>query len=138
MTNTDERRWRQRLASFGAALKRLDEACGQESYSDLERAGLVKTFEFTFEFGWKVMKDLLFYEGHDLNSPRDIIRKSFESGYISENDCEMFLYALNTRNTLSHAYRDELAREAETLIKVRYHPMLRRLWQTLKQKAQHD
>ena len=135
MTSTDERRWRQRLASFGTALKRLEEACGQDSYSDLERAGLVKTFEFTFELGWKVLKDLLFYEGYDVNSPREIIRKSFEVGYISEEDCEMFLFALDTRNTLSHVYRDKLARDAVSLINGQFHPMLRRLWNTLESKS---
>ena len=69
MTNTDERRWRQRLESFGAALARLDEACEQDSYTNLERAGLVQTFAFSYELGWKVLKDLLFHDGHDLNGP---------------------------------------------------------------------
>ena len=135
VTSTDEQRWRQRLASFGTALARLDEACEQDSYSNLERAGLARTFEFTFELGWKVLKDLLFYEGHDANSPRETIRKSFEAGYIGEEDCETFLYALSTRKTMSHVYKDELAREAEVLIKLRYHPMLRRLWRALERKS---
>ena len=135
MTNTDERRWRQRLESFGAALARLDEACEQASYTNLERAGLVQTFAFSYELGWKVLKDLLFHEGHDLNSPREVIRRSFESGYIGEDDCETFLDAVGKRNTLSHAHRDEVAREAEALIKGRYHPMLRRLRRTLERKG---
>ena len=135
MTNTDERRWRQRLESFGAALARLDEACEQASYTNLERAGLVQTFASSWELGWKVLKDLLFHDGHDLNSPREVIRKSFESGYIGEDDCETFLDAVGRRNTLSHACRDEVAREAEALIKGRYHPMLRRLRRTLERKG---
>ena len=136
MTSTNEQRWRQRLASFGTALKRLDEACEQDSYSNLERAGLMQTFVFTYELGWKVLQDLLFYDGHSgLNGPRDVMRKSFESGYIGEDDCETFLYALDIRNTLSHDYRDELAHKTESLIKGRFHPMLRRLWQTLEHKS---
>ena len=135
MTNTDERRWRQRLDSFGAALARLDEACEQDSYTNLERAGLVQTFTFSYALGWKVLKDLLFHEGHDLNGPREVIRQSFESGYIGEDDCETFLDAVGKRNTLSHTYRDEVAREAESLIKGRYHPMLRRLRRTLERKG---
>ena len=135
MTNTDERRWRQRLESFGAALARLDEACERDSYTNLERAGLVRTFAFSYELGWKVLKDLLFHDGHDLNGPREVIRQGFESGYIGEDDCETFLDAVGKRNTLSHAYRDEPAREAEALIKGRYHPMLRRLRRTLERKG---
>lgn len=135
MMNTDQRRWQQRLNNFGSALAQLDKACEQDSYTDLERAGLVQTFVFSYELGWKVLKDLLHYEGQDSNSPREAIRKSFESGYISEDDCETFLDALDRRNLLTHTYSDTLARSAESLIKLRYHPMLCRLWQKLEQKS---
>ncbi len=135
MANSDEKRWRQRLANFGAVLTQLDEACEQDSYSNLERVGLLRIFESSYELGWKVLKDLLFHEGHDVNSPRGVIRKSFESGYLGEDDCETFLYAIGNRSMLMHAYRDELAREAETLIKGRYHPMLRRLRETLERSS---
>ncbi len=48
----------------------------RERYDDLERAGLIKTFEFCFELSWNVLKDLLFYEGHEVKVPRAAIRKS--------------------------------------------------------------
>ena len=135
MSSTDETRWKQRLASFGLALAQLSEACAQESYSNLERAGLVKTFEFCFELSWKVLKDLLFYEGYEEKGPRSTIRKSFEVEYIDEQDCELLLEALEKRNTMSHTYRESAAHEAETLVKNRYHPVLVRLHATLSAKA---
>ena len=135
MSSTDETRWKQRLASFGLALAQLNEACAQESYSNLERAGLVKTFEFCFELSWNVLKDLLFYEGYEEKVPRSAIRRSFEVDYIDEQDCELLLEALEKRNILSHAYRQSAALEAEALIKDRYHPVLVRLHATLSAKA---
>ena len=135
MSSTDETRWKQRLASFGLALAQLNEACAQESYSNLERAGLVKTFEFCFELSWNVLKDLLFYEGYEEKVPRSAIRRSFEVDYIDEQDCELLLEALEKRNILSHAYRESAALEAEALIKDRYHPVLVRLHATLIAKA---
>ncbi len=134
MSNTDEIRWQQRLENFGKALSQLDEACEQDSYTDLEQAGLVQTFEFSFELAWNVLKDLLFYEGYDVKVPREAIRKSFEVDYLDENDCETFLDALDKRNLLSHTYREEVALQAEELIKERYHPMLRRLHATLEKR----
>ena len=122
------------MESFSAALARLDEACQQASYTNLERAGLMQTFVFSYELGWKVLRDLLLYDGYDPNSPRDVIRQSFEAGYLDENDCETFLDAVGRRNLLAHTYRDEAAREAEALIKNRYHPMLRRLHRALERK----
>ena len=134
MDNTDEERWRLRLDSFGAALARLDEACEQASYMNLERAGLIHTFTCSCELGWKVLKDLLFYEGHDANGPREAVRKGFEAGYLDEEDCETFLDAIGRRNMLSRAYGDDMAREAEALIKGQYHPMLRRLGRRLERR----
>ena len=131
MSNSDERRWQQRLDTFGTAFAQLTNACERERYDYLELAGLIKTFEFSFELAWKVLKDLLFYEGHDVKAPRAVIRKSFEVDYIGESDCETLLDALNKRNLLSHAYVLDVAEEAETLIKERYHPVLLRLHQTL-------
>ena len=130
MSNTDERRWQQRHDNFGAALAQLTAACERERYDDLERAGLIKTFEFCFELSWKVLKDLLFYEGYDVKVPRAAIRKSFEVEYIDESDCETLLDALDKRNLLSHTYWSDVAREAETLIKNRYHSVLLRLYRT--------
>lgn len=131
MSNSNERRWQQRLDNFGKALAQLTNACERERYDDLERAGLIKTFEFCFELSWKVLKDLLFYEGYELKVPRAVFRKSFEVDYIDENDCEILLDALDKRNLLSHTYWSKVAREAETLIKKRYHAVLLRLYRTL-------
>ena len=134
MSNTDEIRWQQRLENFGKALSQLEAACDKEEYSDLERAGLVQMFEFSFELGWKTLKDLLFYEGYDEKTPRKVIRKSFEMEYISEDDSEVFLDALGKRNLLSHTYEEETALEAESLIKEQYCPLLRRIYDTLESK----
>ena len=131
MSNSDERRWQQRFDNFGTALAQLTSACERERYNDLERAGLIKTFEFCFELSWNVLKDLLFYEGYEVKVPRAAIRKSFEVDYIDENDCETLIDALDKRNLLSHTYRRNVAREAETLIKERYHAVLLRLYRTL-------
>ena len=63
--------------------------------------------------------------------PRAAIRKSFEVDYINEDDCETLLDALDKRNLLSHTYWSDVAREAETLIKERYYPVLLRLYRAL-------
>jgi len=131
MTNRSEIRWRQRLENLGKAMSQLDSACSHEKYSDLERAGLVQTFEFTFELAWKTLKDLLNFEGFDVNTPREAIRQAFESGYLNESDAEMLLDALEKRNLLTHTYHEETALEAESLIKNRYAPVLRGLLERL-------
>lgn len=135
-SSSDKTRWRQRLDNFGKALSQLTQACSMDKYNDLERAGLVKEFEFCFELAWNTLKDLLYYEGYDAKVPRAIIRKSFEVEYIGEDDCETFLDALEKRNLLSHTYNADAALAAEKLIKRKYHPMLQRLHATLEEKRE--
>ena len=127
MSNTDEIRWRQRFENFQKAIAQLETACEKGEYFDLERAGLVQMFAFSYELGWKTLKDLMFYEGYDVKTPRSTIRKAFEAGYIDETDTELWLDALDKRNILSHTYREEGAEEAVKLIKNQYTPMLDRV-----------
>ena len=134
MTNSNEVRWQQRHESFGQALSQLVQACEREELDDLERTGLIKTFEICFELSWKVLKDLLFYEGYDEQTPRAILRKSFDIDYIDETDCEVLLDALNKRNLLSHTYAKDLAQHVEDLIKDVYLPILVKIDQTLNTK----
>ncbi|MDX9964555.1 HI0074 family nucleotidyltransferase substrate-binding subunit [Desulfobacter postgatei] len=134
MSNADEIRWKQRLENFGRALNQLGMACNRENLSELERAGLIQMFEFSFALAWKTLKDTLFYEGYNVKSPRETIRTSFEQKYISEDDTEIFLEAMEKGNLLSHTYQEENAVEAEHLIRTCYFPLLRRIYQTLEQK----
>ena len=128
-------RWKQRFTSFDKVLIQLDDACVKSSYSDLERAGLIKTFELCFELFWKVLKDLLLYEGYEEKGPRSVIRRSFEVGYIDEQDCEILLEALEKRNVLSHTYSENVSIEVEALIKSHYYPVLSRLRTVLRARA---
>lgn len=131
MGQANEVRWLQRLHSFGTALARLDEACAKDSYTDLERAGLVQTFMFTYELSWKTLRARLAFLGFTATSPRETIRQAFEAGYLDEDDCEAFLRALDNRNRMSHTYNADDARYVEDLIKGEFHEVLRRLQTTL-------
>jgi len=125
MNDQRKARWRQRLENFGRALARLERACEQESYSDLELAGLVQMFEFSFELCWNSLKDLLSHEGYDAKSPRAAIRTAFKAGYLDDEEASSLLDALEKRNLLSHTYNEATAHEAQRLIQQQYCPVLR-------------
>ena len=77
---------------------------------------------FTYELSWKVLKDLLYYQGSDMKTPRDVIRQSFQVSYLNEDDCELFLKAIDERNKLIHIYNKEEALVAGELIKNQFFP----------------
>ena len=134
MANSDANRWQKRLENFGRVLAKLESACKKDNYTELERAGLVRMFEFTMELAWKTLKDLLFYEGFDVGTPREAIRKAFEAGYLTEEETETLLEALTKRNLLSHTYDEKTAEEAERLIKNMFTPVFRALYNNLQRK----
>lgn len=136
MSNTDSVRWRQRLESFEAAMRRLDDACDQEQYSELEMAGLIQTYEFSFELAWKTLKDLLFVEGIDAKSPRQVLREAHDNDLL--DDIDLALEALESRNRLSHTYSEEEAQEAVKLIKDIYAPLLTKILETLRKRRESE
>lgn len=125
-------RWILRYRNFANALEQLRQACDLETYSKLERAGLVQTFAFTFELAWKTLKDLLFADGLTEYSPRGTLRQSLQQEYLTDDDCEDLLDALDKRNLLAHTYNEEAALLVEDLIKMKYFPALEGLEESLK------
>ena len=122
-------RWKLRFENLKDAFAKLEKGCEQEEYNDLELAGLVQTFNFTFELCWKTLKDLLTSEGYEVNSPRETIRKAFEMSLI--DNVEQWFNALESRNLLSHIYNESTAKQAEAWIKGNFEPMLRECVATL-------
>ena len=127
-----ENRWKQRFQNFEKAYKKLQSAVQLEEFSELERAGLIQTFEFTFELAWKTLKDVLEYEGYEVKSPRETIKKAFEVEYIT--DGEGWLDILNKRNLMSHTYDEGTSIEVAELITDNYYELILQLYNLLEDK----
>lgn len=115
-------RWKQRFENYTSSLKEFKIAIDKEDYSTLERAGLIQLFEISFELAWKTLKDILFYEGYNVKSPRETIKKAFENDLIV--DAELWLELLEGRNKFSHVYDENMATSAIKVIKEIYSPLL--------------
>jgi len=118
-------RWKQRFVNFERAYSLLESVIDQHDLTDVERAGLIKFFEMTFELAWKLLKDYLGAEGYDVKSPRGAIKQAFQIGLIE--DGENWLIALEDRNLTTHTYDEETARNVERSIKENYEPLMRSL-----------
>lgn len=135
LSNSDAIRWEQRFDNFQKAFLLLSDALEAKplhEYSRLEQEGIIQRFEYTFELAWKTVKDKLYYEGYDEKTPRAVIRRAFEVGFISEDDTEIWLESLGARNLLSHTYDEETALKALESIRDHFYPVIDRLYQSLK------
>lgn len=138
MDNDNEIRWRRRQENFSKAIALLGEALEAkpiDRYSRLEQEGIVQRFEYTFELAWKTLKDKLLYEGYDEKTPRSVIRRAFEAGYLTEDEAETWLDSLDKRNLLSHTYNERMAQQALRFIADRYYPLLKSLHRRLQQEV---
>ncbi len=70
-------RWQQRFQNFEKAFLFLEAALQKAEPSLLEQAGIVQTFEFTFELAWKTLKDYLEENEVPVRFPRDTIKEAF-------------------------------------------------------------
>ena len=122
------KRWHERFDSYNRAVNQLRAAVTKIEYSELERAGLIQIFEYTFELGWKLMQDYGREQGYEANSPRESIQRAATVGLITEADGYEWMDALKQRNLLLHTYEEQRSLDAEVLIKQRYYILIERLW----------
>lgn len=129
-------RWKQRFDNFNRAKSQLDAAITattSDPDNKLYRIALVGAFEFTYELGWKTLKDYLFYQGIETTLPRDVMRHAFQHQLISDGQC--WIDMMEDRNILVHVYDEARAIEASHIIQTCYVHAFNQLAETLSSKA---
>ena len=92
------------------------------------QGGVISKFSLQFELGWKLMKELLKYEGDKTaatGSPREIIKAAY--AYYDWMDEEIWLQMLRDRNDTAHIYDAALAERLVATIIDRYIPEFERM-----------
>jgi len=124
-------RWKQRFQNYRSAFNLLRSALTDKEineYSALEQEGIVQRFEYTFELGWKTLKDYLEYSGVALTeaTARTVIKECAAVGTFGEAgiDGSVYLDMILARNTLSHIYDSRRFASIITKIKSDYLPEL--------------
>lgn len=128
---TQDVRWKQRFENYHKALERLTRAIQildgdterDEDERDLMRTGVVKSFEFTLEMAWNVMKDYAEYQGYkDIHGSRDALRKAFSIGLIED---DRWMNSIADRNLASHDYDESVMDNVYSSILSVYHPLFK-------------
>ena len=128
----NDSRWKQRFQNFEKAYLLLEDSLQIDSPSILEKAGIIQFFEISFELAWKVLKNYLEEDGFNVRSPRETIKKAFQSELIK--DGHVWIEALDNRNLTVHTYDKVIAEEVYHEISLNYFPFLRELYYNLKER----
>lgn len=88
--NDPDVRWKQRLSNYRRALAQLSAAVDlaeTRQLSELERQGLIQTFDLTHELAWNVIKDYFAYQGNPaITGSRDAAREAFNKGLVEDGE----------------------------------------------------
>ena len=134
---TQDIRWLQRFQHYRQALAQLSEAVmlsKQRPLSKLERQGLIKAFEFTFELAWNSLKDYFVWQGiTGISGSRDAFRTAYKAELIQSG--ELWMQMLHSRNQTVHIYDEATADLILNAIVDTYHALFLTLEQRLAQRA---
>lgn len=106
-------RWKQRLQNYCKALNNLKDAVelsNSRGLTNLEKQGLIQSFEFTHELAWNLLKDYFQFQGNmEITGSRDAAREAFQKGLVSKG--EPWMEMIKSRNQTSHTYNQSTADE---------------------------
>jgi nucleotidyltransferase substrate binding protein (TIGR01987 family) len=124
-------RWKERFQNFEKTFLYFEKAVEQETYNELEVGGLIQAFEFSFEMGWKTVKDFLNEQGIKAEFPRDTIKTGYKNKIIL--DGHLWIKMLNNRNDFSHDYNREFVSNIAEQIRNVYYPAIDQVYQYFKE-----
>lgn len=117
-----------RFDAYQSALSVLATASEQDLTNEFIQSGIVDKFSLQFDLGWKMLKDLLRYEGDAdaaTGSPRAILKAAYR--YFDFIDEDAWLGMLRDRNSIMHVYDSEELQRLLARILNQYIPVFQQL-----------
>jgi nucleotidyltransferase substrate binding protein (TIGR01987 family) len=129
MENIDIR-WIQRFKNFCKALEQLSKFIERKELNELEKQGLVQSFEYNYELSWNTIKDYFEDQGEtEIYGSRDAFRLAFKRSLLDNGDVWMDM--IKSRMLTSHTYNEDTVEEISAKIKHVYYHEFVKLKETL-------
>ena len=109
--------------NYVSNLEILRKADSENLENEFIISGIIDKFFIQFELSWKVLKELLRYEGKSAagsGSPREILKAAYELYDFIDED--IWLEMLKSRNDMTHIYEGEAAKRLVNRILYSYIP----------------
>lgn len=118
-----------KYSNYISNLNVLAKAGTEDLENEFIISGIIDKFFVQFELGWKVMKEVLHYEGNKMantGSPREIIKAAYTIYYDFMNE-DVWIDMLKCRNDMTHIYDGKAAKKLVTKILDEFIPEFQRL-----------
>lgn len=129
-------RWKQRFENFEKAIivfRNVLTAYNEVPDNEINQIALIQAFKFTYELGWKTLKDYLKYGGIEVDLPRDVITMAFQMNLIQ--DGQTWINMLEDRNVMAHVYDHRKALLALKNISKKYVKAIEQVYYLLQEKV---
>ena len=113
--------------NYASNLRVLERADREMLENEFIISGIIDKFSIQFELGWKLLKELLTYEGNKSSmtgSPRAIIKEAYS--VYPFFDGKLWLKMLKDRNDMAHIYNGAAAKELVNRILTEYIPQFQK------------
>jgi len=117
---------------FEQALTKLEFFLKDFDQSEVQRAGIIQAFEFTFEQCWKYLQKMAQIEGVNVASPKKAFQWAFSANLISTDQEQIWLSMIDERNQTTHTYRDAIAAKVLSNIQSHYAGAFQKLLEKVK------
>lgn len=132
MLKTALKRFEQSLSYFVAAKKnhiKLQLSTEEDIAYTVARDSIIQRFEFSVEIFWKYLR--LYLEEHEkvsvkTNTPRAVIRTACQARILSEEQADVCIAMVASRNLTSHIYKEDIAEQLARDIP-QYYELLKQL-----------
>ncbi len=121
-----------KFENYASNLRVLARADKEDLNNEFVIGGVIDKFSVQFELGWKLLKELLVYEGSKASvtgSPRGIIKEAYTVYPFFDGD--IWLDMLKDRNDMAHIYNGNAANDLVKRILEEYIPQFLKLEEEL-------
>lgn len=79
----------------------------QNLTTEQNKAGAIKSFEYSYEMSWKTLKRILNARGYNegVATPKSVYRKAADEGFI--DNVKIWFHFMDMRNLTSHTYSEK-------------------------------
>lgn len=121
-----------KFENYASNLRVLARADKEDLNNEFVISGVIDKFSVQFELGWKLLKELLAYEGSKASvtgSPRGTIKEAYAVYPFFDGD--IWLDMLKDRNDMAHIYNGNAANDLVKRILEEYIPQFLKLEEEL-------
>ncbi len=111
-----------KLINLARAVATLEKALSTPVTEERDLAGIIKSFEYSYELAWTTLKATLEAQGQESQGPRDVIKRSWQIGLLKIATERVWLKMIEDRNLTVHTYDEIFAREMAKRIQEDYLP----------------